>query len=243
MKTFLKIIKTLIIITIILLISYFGYQEYLQAKYPLHKIAVLLNQVEIPDNIHIKINSVDDISDYTREIYFKDNIIHKYQKSISLLENGPSYEYFHIISDNTSVEFCYDPKTIIEYDKIDLDFTAEEEMMLIYTSGADDVFSQVSNAANQGINKNPYRYLGKVTIDDKECLKFSIDNITSMFKKTIYYMDIETNLIIKTEGYTSNNLETPLLITTYEYNFNSVTDLKEFDKNDYPDFTYTKHKR
>ena len=47
MKTFLKIIKTLIIITIILLISYFGYQEYLQAKYPLHKIAVLLNQVEI----------------------------------------------------------------------------------------------------------------------------------------------------------------------------------------------------
>jgi hypothetical protein len=56
-------------------------------------------------------------------------------------------------------------------------------------------------------------------------------------------MDVETNLIIKTEGYTSNDLETPLLITTYEYNFNSVTDLKEFDKNDYPDFTYTKQKR
>ena len=73
MKTFFKIIKFIIIISLILLIFYFGYQEYLQAKYPLHKIAVLLNQVEIPNNIHIKINSINDISDYTREIYFKDN--------------------------------------------------------------------------------------------------------------------------------------------------------------------------
>ena len=119
MKTFFKIIKFIIIISLILLISYFGYQEYLQAKYPLHKIAVLLNKVEIPNNIHIKINSINDISDYTREIYFKDNIIHEYSKNISLLENGPSYEYFNIKTDNSVVEFFYDSKTIFEYDKLD----------------------------------------------------------------------------------------------------------------------------
>ena len=83
-------------------------------------------------------------------------------------------------------------------------------------------------------NKNnfDFKFLGKNNINGKNCLKFSITDSDYQY---IFYMDINSNLIIKIENYINN--DNSLFSTTdYNYNLNYEDEIENFNPDNFIDY-------
>ncbi len=85
-----------------------------------------------------------------------------------------------------------------------------------------------------------YKYIGKETIEGKECIKIEFTDINKLYKE-YYYIDVSNRVVTKKEYYSNYGdgfeLDT---IYNYTYSYNTVTeeDIPKFDINNYPDYQY-----
>lgn len=233
-----KKIKIFFILFVLIIIFILYFIVLPKCIYTLDKVSSMLNSATIPENVYIHCYSYT--SSYTsyRDIYIKDNIEYHYDKTISNNSNIDDYNSDGIsIYDGTktiSISNIY--KTISVHTNVD-------KSSVLETLSQNSFFIAVEE---HGLyeHKGIYKYCGKETINGKRCIKVSMtDNYDNEVSVDYYYIDLETNLILKQEAYTGNNIDELELgrIDTYEYYFNSVTDddIPEIDINDYPDYTYT----
>ena len=95
-----KIIKLLLILIFTIFILYFGYQEYLQFKYPLYEISNLIRHATFPDSFYIHIESNSDSYKFIKDIYLKDGIINDYQKEYNQIDPNFNVDRLIITENN-----------------------------------------------------------------------------------------------------------------------------------------------
>lgn len=233
-----KIKIFLILFVLINIVLILGFIILPKCIYTLDKVSSMLNSATIPENVYIHLYSYT--TDYTSysDIYVKDNIEYYYYKSESNNSNIDDY--------NTDGIGIYDRTKTINISNIDktiLVFNNTYNVSVLETLSKNSFFTAVEQHGlyeHRGI----YKYCRKETINGKKCIKVSMtDNYDNKVSVDYYYIDLETNLILKQEAYSGNNINELKLgrIDTYEYYFNSVTDndIPKFDINDYPDYKYT----
>lgn len=240
-KKFLIVIL-IVIIAIIIAIMYI----YQKSIYTLDDICQMLNSAEfsnnfaqlldskkIPENLKITIYSYSnyDHSNFSNTTYILNNTIYR---------NAESNEYIINYQDATVIEIDHMNKNIFERS-----LTPQYLNQYIYWWNSHEKSSFLSEVEWDGINDtiDSYKYCGKETIKGKECIKVSMTNKTSDgITINYYYIDLETNLIIKYETFSGIN---KIFLRNYgttiiDYDFNSVTenDILQFDINNYPDYEY-----
>ncbi len=83
-----------------------------------------------------------------------------------------------------------------------------------------------------------YKYIGKEKVEEKEYIKFSIEN-DGKIAKEIYYVDTQNKIMSKSESYINTWSSTELdSITSYTYSYNTVTDedVTKFDISNYSEY-------
>lgn len=233
-----KIIIFFVIILLVLFLILFGFSEYRKNEYALEDVRNILNEgKELPDNVKIKMEIFTGENDTyagTANTYIKDNLLYTHQIS----SDGKAAE---VLCDYNALSQI----TIIHYEKI---ITALYNMTDLEKTEANMV-ENFDIMVDE--NKSKFEYLGKETIDEKECIKVSLTheyldgtegNYTSNVEKNYYYIDLKDKHIVKVEfwkGSTLNELS-KIQVHTYEYSCNTVTDddILKFDKNNYPDYEY-----
>lgn len=200
---FKNFLKFLLIIIFTILILYFGYQEFLQFKYPLHKISNLINHSTLPDNVYIHHEENHGTFQFIRDTYIKDGIVNDYQKSTHTLQPNQNTNFLIIIDNNKNYLIDYSNKTINEYEE---NLNIDERKSYYHSYSATNTFYSLVQYRAEKDHQEIYKYLGKETINGKRCYKFSFtthDN--TYYSKTVFYLDIETNLILQVDYYDSPN--------------------------------------
>lgn len=229
---------TLTILSVIIL-AIFLFILYQKSTYALDEISAKINSVRLPNNVLIKEYEYSNEYTYYKTKYIKDNIQNIYSKRES---NSPGIDNLDVL-------------TIYEYENkktIDINFIKKviqvnpimnnENNNDIYVPNSYTFFDSISQHKLDE-NLGVYKYCGKENVNGKKCIKISFtDNNEDNIHIDYYYIDLETNLIIKLESYSGKN-KNELNLThtiTWEYIFNVVTDndMVKFDINDYKDYEY-----
>lgn len=230
-----KIILILFIFTIIVLIL--GSIILPKYIYTLDKVSYMLNSATIPKNVYIhEYFYISDCTTYM-DIYVKDNTEYYYQKTIS---NNPNIDDYNI--DMIGIYEGTKDITISNTDKKISVHNIENNSSILKNPYKNSFFISVEQHGlyeHLGI----YKYCGKGKVNGKKCIKVSMtDNYEDKINIDYYYIDLETNLILKEESYSGYDIKQLELnrINIYEYYFNSVTDsdIPEFDIKNYPDYEY-----
>lgn len=216
MKKYLKIIVPIILIVILLICFYLKYQH------SLVKMAGLIDKKnDIPDNVYLKKEFINNVGIITEEIYKKDKII--YNKHYTDAENEDiiwDFEKKQIILIN------HTPTKNISF------YNIEGEGL---TNPINEYFYGISEELRNSEKK--YKYYGKENIDGKECIKFSLTDDEGYIM--YYYIDIQKKVLYKIEyGLNYDNQYTFFYSEKYTYSENTVKneDILEFDISNYPDY-------
>ncbi len=210
---------------IILVFFYFAIKNY----YTLDEVCNMLNSVKLPSNVYLKECEYSDEYTYYTDIYIKDNIRKSYFKR----------ETSSLDIDNIDAICIYENQKTTDINNIHKIITISntENSYDLYIPNKYSFFNSVER---HGLDENLgiYKYCGKKDIEGKKCIKISFtDKNENDIYIDYYYIDIESNLIIKFESYSGKNIKELKLIKTitWEYQFNVVkdSDVKKFDINDY----------
>ena len=227
-----KIAMAVIFIKIIIaIILFFVYRN---SIYSLEKVKEILTSANTLKNVHIKEEIF--MGDYSDSIefsnyYIKDNMMYINQENDSL-EN--TVETIYNFENSKEISINHSNKTINV-----LEVTEKPSITL----PENDNFFTLANLNKQYEHRGTYKYIGKESIDGQRCIKVSLtDNYEDKVSVHYYYINLENNCIIRYELYEGND-ESELkknYEAVYTYTFNTVTDndILNFDKNNYPDYTY-----
>lgn len=215
--------KNMFLICIIaIVIVIFGVFVYYKNDYSLEKTkALLLEGDKLSENISIVQNFFDENNELIAYIDFfkKDDMTY-------ILQNDNTHKYAETVSNGSeSYMISHDTKTIFHEN------SNKEKIVM-----SESFFNK--------LNQNTiYKYCGKTKVDNIYCIKVSlcVEN-TNNTELTYYYIDLENKHIIKEENYVGSSIKELSLKNsiTYQYTYNSVkdTDILQFDKANYPDYTY-----
>ena len=222
MKIILKIIFTILLCLIIIIIINIGY---VKTKYSLNNIIKTIENVNLSNNIHIykKINDLNGNTDY--KIYIKNDIIKISQKTNYFDNTNENIDFDEYITKDSIITVNHNSKLLSE-DKFE--FKSLKDYLNNSSYSGNSYFLQLTNKDNYN-----FKYLGKINIDEKDCLKFSIININYTY---IFYMELESNLIIKTEEYINKD-NTLYSTTNYNYDLNFNDSIEINNLNNYKDYT------
>lgn len=222
MKIILKIIFTILLCLIIIIIINIGY---VKTKYSLNNIIKTIENVNLSNNIHIykKINDLNGNTDY--KIYIKNDIIKISQKTNYFDNTNENIDFDEYITKDSIITVNHNSKLLSE-DKFE--FKSLKDYLNNSSYSGNSYFLQLTNKDNY-----KFKYLGKINIDEKDCLKFSIININYTY---IFYMELESNLIIKTEEYINKD-NTLYSTTNYNYDLNFNDSIEINNLNNYKDYT------
>jgi hypothetical protein len=146
------------------------------------------------------------------DIFTKDHLTYTYQLDISTNESS---EIFENRNENSHITVINPRKRIIA------------TTIPIYQSKNSDAFIEKANQNDTNPDLGVFEYLGIETFNNLNCLKVSLtDNYIDYQDVDIYYIDLNTNLIIKNEYYTSKDNDTLVKMHTEvnTFEFNTVTD-------------------
>ena len=221
MKIILKIICTILLCLIIIIINI----GYVKTKYSLNNIIKTIENVNLSNNIHIykKINDLNGNTDY--KIYIKNDIIKISQKTNYFDNTNENIDFDEYITKDSIITVNHNSKLLSE-DKFE--FKSLKDYLNNSSYSGNSYFLQLTNKDNYN-----FKYLGKINIDEKDCLKFSIININYTY---IFYMELESNLIIKTEEYINKD-NTLYSTTNYNYDLNFNDSIEINNLNNYKDYT------
>lgn len=236
------ILIVVIDIILVAVIAIFGFRFYETQKYSIENLEEMMSTANIAsNNIYFKTDffyeDEDDISvengNFTRymEVYEKD---------------GKSYTVYSNSKNEKTMESFYNSETqkdimVNHVEKTVTGITLESEEN-------ENKFNYLENTLKFSIeihklyeHRGNYKYHGKETIDGKKCLKISItDYYKERIDRTYYYIDLETNFVIKEEywgGETEKDLaKISLMHHTYKYNEVTDEDILEFNIENYPDY-------
>lgn len=215
-----KILKILLLLVIAILLVFVGIKLFSKPEYSREDIISLMDKLEY-NNLYLKIerNYVEGNNTATMEIYKKDNLEHKIEKT-STLNQESWFDFEKYISkdiDHTHKAF-------------NVYYSSTSEYMSSMQTQIDNIFGLVEDTTMK------YKYYGKELLDEKEVIKFSLSNNSNQSEQ-IYYLDVQTNTIIEIDYYDNNEL---VLKEKYTYSYNTVTDedVKEFNNADYPEYEY-----
>ena len=222
MKIILKIIFTILLCLIIIIIINIGY---VKTKYSLNNIIKTIENVNLSNNIHIykKITDLNGNTDY--KIYIKNDIIKISQKTNYFDNTNENIDFDEYITKDSIITVNHNSKLLSE-DKFE--FKSLKDYLNNSSYSGNSYFLQLTNKDNYN-----FKYLGKINIDEKDCLKFSIININYTY---IFYMELESNLIIKTEEYINKD-NTLYSTTNYNYDLNFNDSIEINNLNNYKDYT------
>ena len=132
----------------------------------------------------------------------KDGIINDYQKEYNQID--PNFNVDRLIITENNIHYTIDnfTKSIITFtENIPIEYY---KSYYLYLSGTEQFFREIENHL-QNENYGNYKYLGKTTINNKKCHKFSFTNFEdSVTTKRIFYLDTQTSLINQIDYYSSN---------------------------------------
>lgn len=232
MSKFKKYIIIIVVLIIAILLG--GIYYYKNYMYSLEKVSTMLNSAEIlnKDNIYIQRKTYSgDLDECTScyDYYKKDNMSYIIQEN-----NINKYETFFDGETSKEISVSHNENKIFSFniennDDIDLAFK-ETFFILVEQHGLYE-------------HRGNYKFHGKETINGKKCIKVSLtDNYENEIDVNYFYIDLETNFIVKYESYSGKNKKELQRnhAETVEYNFNTVTDdqVLKFDINNYPDYEY-----
>lgn len=228
----------IIIVLLIVLISLCGLYYYKNYMYSLEKVSFMLNSVQFPSNIHIVYKSY--YADKTEpnsivNYYIKENKDYMVQEDGEQKENGlGKIEHIYDYDVKKNIIIFHGEKSIASY--------KYEEMIPRDMPLKMSFFLYVEQ---HGLyeHKGKYEFHGKEIVNGKKCIKVSFtDEYDEDVSRYYFYIDLETNFIIKFEVYNGNSKDTleKTITETYEYYPNTVTDddILKFDKNNYPDYEF-----
>lgn len=216
------ILIAIVIIFILGIILFFTIAK--KQEYNLEKVVSMINSAKIPENAHIKSESFMDSEGITiiTDYFIKDKKIY--------------------IKDSSTVEILRDLEnskeiTIINPSKMIITSNYNNNMEIL----GKNIFTTLAELNKQYENRGIYEYYGEEIVNGKKCIKVSLtDNFSNNISITYFYIDLESNYIVKYETYNGSDVENLNLITkeSFEYELNTVTDddILEFDINNYPDY-------
>ena len=157
------------------------------------------------------------------DYYIKNNMAY-------ISQNGKTHKYAETISNgNEYYIISHDTKTIVHTNGTE---NSNENLL-----GISEDFSNM-------LNQNAiYKKKEKETIDGIKCIKVSLcqENVNKV-ELRYFYIDLDNKHVVKIEYYDGSSVNNVSLrnSTTYKYEYNSVkdTDIVEFDKSKYEDYTY-----
>lgn len=226
-----KILLTVLIILILITAVILGIYFYPRYKFSYENVKqMLLSQESNFTNLHNKVemySGEDELIGYY-DIFIKDHLTYTYQLDIATNESS---EIFENRNDDTYITVINPRKRIIA------------TTIPIYESKNSDGFFDKANQHENDETLGVFKYLGMETVNEKDCLKVSLTNNYPEYQDVdIYYIDLETNLIIKNEFYSSKDQEELVKkhVEVNIYEFNTVTDeqVKLFDLDNYPEYSY-----
>lgn len=219
-----RIFTNLLIITLCLMIIFIIYIGYIKTEYSLETITNLLNSVDLTNNVHIKkkTKNLDGVTDYN--IYIKNNIIKISQKTDYLDNKNEDIDFDEYISKSSIITANHNSKLLTENK---FEFNDLKEYLNSWPFNGNSYFLHLTNK-----NNFDFKFLGKNNINGKNCLKFSITDSDYQY---IFYMDINSNLIIKIENYINN--DNSLFSTTdYNYDLNYEDEIENFNPDNFIDY-------
>lgn len=222
-----------IILVVLLIITSIILTIYLYPRYKFsykHVKEMLLNAETNYSNVHNKIEMYDGNDELIGyyDIFTKDHLTYTYQLDISTNESS---EIFENRNENSHITVINPRKRIIA------------TTIPIYQSKNSDAFIEKANQNDTNPDLGVFEYLGIETFNNLDCLKVSLtDNYIDYQDVDIYYIDLNTNLIIKNEYYTSKDNDTLVKmhteVNTFEFNTVTDADVKQFNLDNYPEYSY-----
>ena len=206
-----KILLTVLIVLILITAVILGIYFYPRYKFSYENVKqMLISQESNFTNLHNKIemySGEDELIGYY-DIFIKDHLTYTYQLDIATNESS---EIFKNKNDDTYITVINPKKRIIA------------TTIPIYESKNSDGFFDKSNQHENNENLGVFKYLGIETVNGKDCLKVSLTNNYPEYQDVdIYYIDLETNLIIKNEFFSSKDqkelVKKHVEVNIYEFN-------------------------
>lgn len=227
-----KVKKCIIIVFILIVISFIGNYLYQKYTYTLEKVSFMLNSAELTSNIHTEHKSYH--GDSTEPIYYintykTDNLAYVLQEN-----DSQKIEQFYDYNLLKHIIILHNEKKIFSYP-----CEADEGSAIPFRETFFIAVEQHGLYEHRGI----YKFHGKEKVNGKNCIKVSFtDDYEDKMNVTYFYIDLETNLIVRSESYSGNSKKDLKrdYAETIEYNFNTVTEDKilKFDINNYSDYEY-----
>lgn len=216
-----KVIISFLIIILIIICIYILYQKYV---YSLDEVCMLLNTTAFSSNCYIKedvyTGNYDDFSTST-SYYIKDNL--EYVVNEDLEETLYDFSNLTYIDINHSLKIIYTSNAITS------------EKMIPNNELKSSFFNQVESHQENSYYGN-YIFLGREKVNGKKCIKFSMTDEYTLYNDVyVYYVDLETNYIVKYEKYSENEKKLSIIIY-YEENIVTDENIPEFDINNYQDY-------
>lgn len=223
-----KVIISLIVVILIIIIAILANYIYTKSRYSLENVQAMLDSAKSDSNVHISEEykgkeNPNTTTVATVDTYMKDNLYYVTQKNV---DGEVILESFGNTKEQKRVDVIHTDQTIVSSTIAELEEGTNSNFLILS-----------KNATAE------YEYIGKETINGKQCIKVSITNeYNDKVEKIYYYIDLEDNRIIKLENYTGNNikeLEQESEVTyTYSYNTVQDKDILSFDINNYPNYEY-----
>lgn len=230
-----KVKKYIIIVFIFIVIFLIGNYLYQKYTYTLEKVSFMLNSAELPSNIHTEHKSYH--GDSTEPIYYintykTDNLAYVLQEN-----DSQKIEQFYDYNLLKHIIILHNEKKIFSYP-----CEADEGSAIPFR----ETFFIAVEQHGLYEHRGNYKFHGIETINGNKCIKVSLtDNYENEIDVNYFYIDLETNFIIKKESYSGKNKKELKrnYAETVEYNFNTVTDdqVLKFDINNYPDYEYIEY--
>lgn len=239
-KKFILIVVIDIILVAVIVI--FGFRFYETQKYSIENLDEMMSTANIAsNNIYLKTDffyeDEDDISveneNFTRymEVYKKD---------------GKNYTVYTNSKNEKTMEIFYNSETqkdiiVNHIDKTVTGITLESEESGNQFNYYEDTFKFAMELNELYEHRGQYKYHGKEIIDGKKYLKISItDYYKEQVDRMYYYIDLETNFVIKRESWAGETEKDLAKISsmhhTYKYNEVKDEDILEFNIENYLDY-------
>lgn len=221
------ILIILLIITAITLYIYF----YPRFKFSYENVKTMLESAETEfSNVYqrVEMYSENDTMIGYYDIYKKDHLTYTYEFDI---EANESSEIYQDDKENKFITVINPRKRIIA------------TTIPIYKSKNSDAFFEKAKQNETNEKLGVYEYLGIETVNGLDCLKVSLTDTYSDYQDIdIYYIDLNTNLIIKNEYFSNKDSESLTKrhteINKFEFNTVKDEDVKVFNLENYPEYSY-----
>lgn len=221
MKSFFKKLLLILLCITLIFIIYIGY---MRTNYSLKYISTLLENVDFTNNIHInkEIKNTDGNTDYN--MYIKNNIIKISQKTKYFDNKNENIDFDEYITKNSIITINHNSKLI---SKNKFEYSDLKDYLNSWPFNGNSYFQHLTNKDNID-----FKYLGKSNIDGKNCLKFSITHSDYYY---VFYMEINSNLIIKIEEHLKKD-HSLFSTTNYTYNLNYKKEIENFNPDNFKDY-------